>query len=75
MVITPISYVGVSDKGFPVDSSPCLYLYFSFRLPSQRGIPLLAWLVGGWSWNRATRVDGFFPGAVWFVTEVFLCHS
>jgi len=37
VVITIIYFVGVYGKGFPVDSSPCTYLYFSFRPPSRRG--------------------------------------
>ena len=31
----------VYGKGFPVDSSPCIYLYFSFRPPSRRGFLIL----------------------------------
>jgi len=64
----------VHGKGFPVDSSPCIYLYFSFRPPSRRGISYFAWLVCGWSRTRETWVDGFFAGAGWYL-EVFLDHS
>jgi len=63
VVITIIYFVGVYGKGFPVDSFPCIYLYFSFRPPSGRGISYFAWLVCGWSHTRETWVDGFFPGA------------
>jgi len=62
VVITIIYFVGVYSQGFPVDSSPCMYLYFSFQPPSQRGISHFAWLVCGWSRTRETWVDGFFPG-------------
>ena len=63
VVFTIIYFVGVHGKGFPVDSSPTTYLYFSFRPPSRRGISYFAWLVCGWSHTRETWVDGFFPGA------------
>jgi len=63
VVITIIYFVGVYGKGFPVDSSQWIYLYFSFRPPSRRGISYFAWLVCGWSHTRETWVDGFFPGA------------
>jgi len=63
VVITSIYFVGVYGKGFPVDSSSCIYLYFSFRPPSRRGISYFAWPVCGWSYTRETWVDGFFPGA------------
>jgi len=63
VVITIIYFVGVHGKGFPVDSSPCTYLYFSLRLLSRRGICYSAWLVCGWSHTIGTWVDGFFPGA------------
>jgi len=64
----------VYGKGFPVDSSPCIYLNFSFRPPSRRGISYFEWLACRWSRTRETWVDGFFPGAGWY-TEVFLFHS
>ena len=41
MVITIIYFVGVYSKGFPVDSSPCIYLYFSFRPLVGGGFPIL----------------------------------
>jgi len=63
VLITIIYFVGVYGKGFPVDSSSCIYLYFSFRPPSRRGISYFVWLVCGWSHTRETWVDGFFPGA------------
>ena len=49
MVITIIYFVGVYGNGFPVDSSPCIYLYFSFRPLSRRAISYFAWLVCRWS--------------------------
>ena len=58
-----IYFVGVYGKGFPVDSSSCIYLYFPFRPLSRRGISYFAWQVCGWSCTRETWVDGFFPGA------------
>jgi len=64
----------VYGKGFPVDASPCIYLYFSFRPPSRRGYSYFAWPVCGWSRTRETWIDGFFPGAGGN-TEVFLYHS
>ena len=63
MVITIIYFVGVNSKGFPVDSSPCTYLYVSFRQLTRRGISYFAWLVCGWSHTIGTWVEGFFPGA------------
>jgi len=63
VVITIIYFVGVYGKGFPVDSYPCIYLYFSFRPSSRRGISYFAWQVCGWSHTRETWVDGFFHGA------------
>jgi len=63
MVITIIYFVSVYGKGFPVDFSPCIYLYFSFRPVSRRGISYFAWLVCGWSRTRETWVASFFPGA------------
>jgi len=63
VVITIIYFVRVHGKGFPVDSSPCTYLYFSLRPPSRRGFLIFAWLVCSWSHTRETWVDGFFPGA------------
>ena len=62
MVITIIYFVGVYSKGFPVDFSPSIDLYFSFRQLSQRGISYFAWLVCGWSYTRGTWVGGCFPG-------------
>jgi len=58
-----IYLVRVYRKGLPVDSSPCIYLYFSFRPLSWRGISYFAWVVCGWSGTRESWVDGFFPGA------------
>jgi len=57
--------VGVFGKGFPVDSSPCIYLIFLFRPFSRDLISYFAQLVCGWSHTRETWVDGFFPGAGW----------
>jgi len=56
---------GVFSKGFPVDSSPCIYLIFLFRPFSMDLISYFARLVCGWSCTRETWVDGFFPGAGW----------
>jgi len=63
VVITIIYFVAVNGKGFPVDSSPCIYLYFSFQPRSCRGISYYVWPVCGWSHTRGTWVDCFFPGA------------
>jgi len=64
--ITIIYFVdGVYGKGFPVDSSRCIYLIFLFRPLSQSLISYFAPVVGGWSHTRGTWVDGFFPGAGW----------
>jgi len=57
--------VGVFGKGFPVDSSPCIYLTFLFHPFSQDLISYFARLVCGWSRTRKTWVDGFFHGAGW----------
>ena len=68
VVITIYFYfvvVGVCGKGFPVDSSPRIYLTFLFRPFSRDLISYFAWLVCGWSRTRETWVDGFFPGAGW----------
>ena len=54
VVIIIIYFVGVYGKGFPVDSSPCIYLYFSFRPLSQRGISYYAWPVCRWSHTIGT---------------------
>ena len=71
VVITIIYFVGVYGKGFPVDSSPCIYLIFLSR-PFGRGlISYFAWPGCGWSHTRGTWVDGFFPGAVWLVIGGF----
>ena len=67
MVITIIYFVGVYGKGFPVDSSPCIYLIFLFRPFSRSLIFYFAWLVCGLFQTRGTWVDGFFPGAGWLV--------
>ena len=56
---------GVVGKGFPVDSSPCIYLTFLFRPFSQSLISYFARLVCGWSHTTATWVDCFSPGAGW----------
>ena len=56
---------GVFGKGFPVDSSPCIYLISLFRPFSRDLISYLARLVCGWSHTRETWVHGFFPGAGW----------
>jgi len=61
VVITIIYFVGVYGKGFPVDSSRCIYLYFSFQPLSRRGISHFALLVCCWSHTRETWVGGFFP--------------
>jgi len=63
VVITIIHFVGVYGKGFPVDSSPCIYLYFSFRPLRRRGITYFAWPLCRWSHTRRTWVGGFFPSA------------
>jgi len=63
VVITIIYFVGVYGKGFPVDSSTCIYLIFLFRPFSQSLICYFAWLVCGWSHTIGTWVDSFFPGA------------
>jgi len=63
VVITIIYFVGVYGKGFPVDSSPCIYLIFLFRLFSRSLISYFAWLVCRWSHTIGTWVDRFFPGA------------
>jgi len=55
--------VGVYGKGFPVDSSPCIYLIFLFRRFSRSLITCFAWLVCGRSHTIGTWVDGFCPGA------------
>ena len=51
------------------------YVGFDFpSLPasaSQGWISFLMWLVCGPSQTRGTWVDGFFPGAVWFVIGGF----
>jgi len=57
--------VGVFGKGFPVDSTPCIYLIFFFRPFSWDLISYFARLVCGWSPTRETWVDGVFPGAGW----------
>jgi len=56
---------GVFGKGFPVDSSPCIYLIVLFRPFSRSLISYFARLVCGWSRTRGTWVDCFFPGAGW----------
>jgi len=71
VVITIIVFVGVYGKGFPVDSSPCIDLIFLFRPCSRSLISYFSWLVCGWSHTLGTWVDGFFPGAVWFVIKGF----
>ena len=63
VVIIIIYFVGVYGKGFPVDSSSCIYLYVSFQPLSRMGISYFVWLVCGWSHTRGTWVGGFFPGA------------
>ena len=64
VVITIIYFVvSVYGKGFPVDSSPCIYLISLFHPFSRSLISYFAWLVCGWSRTRGTLVDGFFPGA------------
>jgi len=79
VVITIIYFVvGVYGKGFPVDSSPCIYLIFLFRPFSLSLISYFAWLVCGWSRTRGTWVDRFFPGAGVDKTQgmgFFLYHS
>jgi len=66
VVITMIYFVdSVYGKGFPLDSSPCIYLIFLFRPFSRSLISYFARLVCGWSCTRETWVDGFFPGARW----------
>jgi len=60
---------GVFGKGFPVDSSPCIYLTFLFRPFSRSLISYFARLVCGWSRTRGTWVDGFFPGARWITGD------
>jgi len=66
VVITIIYFVdGVYGKGYPLDSSPCIYLTFFFRPFSRSLISYLARLLCGWSRTRETWVDGFFPGARW----------
>jgi len=66
VVITSIYFVdGVYGKGFPVDSSPCIYLIFLFCPLSWSLISYFAWLVCGRSRTSETWVDGFFPGAGW----------
>ena len=70
VVITIIYFVvGVYGKGFPVDSSPCIYLIFLFRPFSRDLISYFARLVCGWSHTRETWVDGFFPGAGWIIGD------
>jgi len=64
VVITIIYFiVGVYGKGFPADSSPCIYLTFLFHPFGQSLISYFAWLVCGWSRTIGTWVDGFFPRA------------
>jgi len=78
VVITIIYFVdSVYGKRFPVDSSPCIYLLFSFRPFSQSLISYFAQLVCGWSQTRESWVDGFFPGAGWIKSGMgfFLYHS
>jgi len=66
VVKTIISFViGVYRKGFPVDSSLCIYLIFLFRPFRRSLISYFARLACGWSRTRETWVDGFFPGAGW----------
>jgi len=66
VVITIIYFVvGVYGKGFPVDSSTCIYFIFLFCPFSRSLISYFARLVCGWSHTRGTWVDGFFPGAGW----------
>ena len=68
VVITIYFYcvvVGVFGKGFPVGSSPCIYLIFLFRPFSRDLISYFARLACGWSRTRETWVDGFFPAAGW----------
>ena len=70
--------VSVYSKGFPVDSSPGIYLIFSFRPFCRILISFFASLVFGWSRTRGTWVDGFFPGAGVDKTQemgFFLYHS
>ena len=52
-----------ADEGFPVDSSPCIYLIFLFHSFSRSLISYFAWLVCGRSHIIGTWVDRFFPGA------------
>jgi len=73
LVMTVIYFVvGVNGKGFPVDSSPCIYLIFLFRPFSRSLIAHFVRLVCGWSRTRETWVDGFFPGAGWISGDVVL---
>ena len=65
-------------QGFPVDSSPCIYLMFHIPHFSRSLISYFAWLLCGWSRIRETWVDGFFPGAGVDKTQgmgFFLYHS
>jgi len=67
IVVITINYFvhGLYGKGFPADSSPCIYLIFLFRPFSRSLISYFAQLVCGWSRTRGTWVDVFFPGAGW----------
>jgi len=78
VVITIIYFVvRVYGKGFPVDSSPRIYLIFLFHPFSRSLISYFAQLVCGWSRTRETWVDGLFPGAEWIKVGMgfFLYYS
>jgi len=78
IVITIIYFVvGVYGKGFPVDSSPCIYLIFLFPPFSRSLISYFARLVCGWSRTREAWVDGFFPSTGWIKVGMgfLLYHS
>jgi len=66
VVITIIYFVdGVYGKGFPLDSTPCIYLILLFRPFCRSLISYFAHLVCGWCPTRESCVAGFFPGAGW----------
>ena len=66
VVITIVYFVvGVYGKGFPVDSTPCIYWIFLFRPLSRSLISYFARLVCGWSRSRENWIDGFLPGTGW----------
>ena len=65
LLFSVLILVGDYGDGFPVDSSPCIFLIFPPLPPldSQSWISYFMWLVCGLSQTGGTWVDGFFHGA------------